>query len=144
MPRKIVKKWEPHKSVDRPSSYEASVWYKDQTNTLVRETDNVAIYKDKYPACDGHLLFIPKRHVEDYFGLYQPELNSFNKLLVKHKESLMSRDKNVTGFNVGMNNGEDAGQTIYHCHIHLIPRRKGDIENPRGGIRGVIPEKKEY
>ena len=72
------------------------------------------------------------------------ELNSFNNLLVKHKKLIMKRNKDVTGFNIGMNNGEDAGQTIYHCHIHLIPRRKGDIKNPRGGIRGVIPEKKEY
>ena len=111
---------------------------------ILDEDEFMMVVKDKYPVTKGHLLFIPKRHVEDYFGLYQPELNSFNKLLVKHKELLMSRDKNVTGFNVGMNNGEDAGQTIYHCHIHLIPRRKGDIENPRGGIRGVIPEKKEY
>ena len=102
------------------------------------------VVKDKYPVTKGHLLFIPKRHVEDYFGLYQPELNSFNNLLVKHKKLIMKRNKDVTGFNIGMNNGEDAGQTIYHCHIHLIPRRKGDIKNPRGGIRGVIPEKKEY
>ena len=89
-------------------------------------------------------MFIPKRHVEDYFGLYQPELNSLNKFITLYKDKIMSKDKTVTGFNIGMNNGEDAGQTIFHCHVHLIPRRKGDIKNPRGGVRGVIPEKKDY
>ena len=111
---------------------------------ILDEDEFMMVVKDKYPVTKGHLLFIPKRHVEDYFGLYQPELNSFNNLLVKHKKLIIKRNKDVTGFNIGMNNGEDAGQTIYHCHIHLIPRRKGDIKNPRGGIRGVIPEKKEY
>ena len=64
--------------------------------------------------------------------------------LIVEKEIITKKDKLVTGFNIGMNNGEDAGQTIFHCHVHLIPRRKGDIKNPRGGIRGVIPSKKDY
>ena len=102
------------------------------------------VVKDNFPVTKHHTLFIPKRHVEDYFGLHQPELNSLNKFLAKHKEIISKKDKSVTGFNIGMNNGEDAGQTIFHCHVHLIPRRKGDIKNPRGGIRGVIPSKKDY
>jgi ATP adenylyltransferase len=111
---------------------------------IVDEDEFMLVVKDNFPVTKHHTLFIPKRHVEDYFGLYQPELNSLNKFLAKHKEIISKKDKSVTGFNIGMNNGEDAGQTIFHCHIHLIPRRKGDIKNPRGGIRGVIPSKKDY
>ena len=65
-------------------------------------------------------------------------------MLQKHKDLIIKKDKTVTGFNIGMNNGEDAGQTVFHCHVHLIPRRKGDIKNPRGGVRGVIPSKQKY
>ncbi len=111
---------------------------------IIDEDDFMFVLKDNYPVTKHHTLFIPKRHVEDYFGLYQPELNSLNSLIAKHKEKIIKKDKTVTGFNIGTNNGEDAGQTIFHCHVHLIPRRKGDIKNPRGGIRGVIPNKKDY
>lgn len=111
---------------------------------IIDEDDFMMVLKDNYPVTKNHTLFIPKRHVEDYFGLYQPELNSLNKFITLYKDKIMIKDKTVTGFNIGMNNGEDAGQTIFHCHVHLIPRRKGDIKNPRGGVRGVIPEKKDY
>ena len=111
---------------------------------VIDEDDFIMVVKDNYPVTKHHTLFIPKRHVEDYFGLFQPELNSLNKFITLYKEKIMSKDKLVTGFNIGMNNGEDAGQTIFHCQIHLIPRRKGDIKNPRGGVRGVIPNKKDY
>ena len=87
---------------------------------------------------------IPKRHVADYFGLFQPELNSANRLLQKIKKQLLAEDQTISGFNIGTNAGEAAGQTIFHCHIHLIPRRDGDAENPRGGVRGVIPGKQSY
>ena len=66
------------------------------------------------------------------------------KILKKEKQSLLNLDKTISAFNVGVNAGKDAGQSIMHCHIHLIPRRKGDIENPRGGVRGVIPSKQKY
>ena len=65
-------------------------------------------------------------------------------MLQRHKDLITKKDNTVTGFNIGMNNGEDAGQTVFHCHVHLIPRRKGDIKNPRGGVRGIIPNKKDY
>ena len=71
-------------------------------------------------------------------------MNDLNKILKNQRQSLLDLDKEITGFNVGINAGKDAGQTIMHCHIHLIPRRKGDIENPRGGVRGVIPSKQKY
>ena len=85
-----------------------------------------------------------KTHVSDYFELYQPEINACNRLIAEMKNKIGKSDKTVKGFNLGINSGVVAGQTIMHCHIHLIPRRKGDIENPRGGIRGVIPSKQKY
>ena len=96
---------------------------------------------DSYPVTERHTLVIPKRHVSDFFDLYQPEINSVHALLGKIQKAIEGLDETVTGFNVGWNSGEDAGQTILHCHIHLIPRRKGDTPTPRGGVRGVIPEK---
>jgi ATP adenylyltransferase len=89
-------------------------------------------------------LVIPIRHTANYFDLHQPELNACNQLLESMKEEILKQDDTVTGFNIGMNNGKDAGQTIFHCHIHLIPRRKGDVDNPRGGVRGIIPSKQSY
>ena len=111
---------------------------------IIDEDEFMVVIKDGFPVTKHHTLIIPKRHVADYFGLHQPELNSLNSMLQKHKDLITKKDKTVTGFNIGMNNGEDAGQTVFHCHIHLIPRRKGDIENPRGGVRGIIPENKDY
>jgi diadenosine tetraphosphate (Ap4A) HIT family hydrolase len=90
------------------------------------------------------MLIIPKRHVASYFELGQAEYNAVNHLLLEQKKDIMERDKNVSGFNVGVNCGKDAGQTVFHCHIHLIPRRKGDVENPLGGVRHTIPGKGFY
>ena len=73
----------------------------------------------------------------------EPTLN-LKEAVEKHKDKLQKIDSTITGFNMGINDGEDAGQTIFHCHIHLIPRRKGDVENARGGVRGVIPSKQSY
>lgn len=111
---------------------------------IIDEDEFMIVIKDGFPVTKHHSLIIPKRHVADYFGLHQPELNSLNKMLQKHKELIIKKDKTVTGFNIGINNGEDAGQTVFHCHVHLIPRRKGDLKNPRGGVRGIIPNKKDY
>jgi ATP adenylyltransferase len=100
--------------------------------------------RDNYPVTKHHTLVIPKRHVSDFFELHQPEINAIHSLLDRVKREIEELDESVTGFNVGINSGEDAGQTIFHCHIHLIPRRKGDMKNPRGGVRGVIPNKRIY
>ncbi len=102
-----------------------------------------AVY-DGYPVTEYHILIIPKRHTPTYFDLYQPEVNACNQLLQDMKARVEEKDKTVTGFNIGMNNGKDAGQTIFHCHIHLIPRRQGDVDTPKGGVRGVIPSKQGY
>lgn len=111
---------------------------------IVAEDELSYAIRDGYAVTPGHALVIPKRHVADYFGLFQPELNSANRLLQKIKKQLLAEDQTISGFNIGTNAGEAAGQTIFHCHIHLIPRRDGDAENPRGGVRGVIPGKQSY
>ena len=102
-----------------------------------------AIY-DAFPVTNLHTLIIPKRHVSDFFSLYQPEKNAISNLLDLQRKEILNSDPSVTGFNVGNNVGEDAGQTIMHCHTHLIPRRHSDLAEPRGGVRGVIPDKQKY
>ncbi len=114
-----------------------------QTKVIAENELCVAI-KDGYPVTEGHMLIIPKRHVSDYFDLYQPERNAIEALLHEQRQQLCQSDASVSGFNVGANSGEDAGQTVLHCHVHLIPRRSGDVENPRGGVRGVIAKKQQY
>lgn len=100
--------------------------------------------RDHYPVTPLHTLILPMRHVADYFDLKQPEVNAVHALLQQEKDRLRSQDSSIDGFNIGMNCGETAGQTIFHCHVHLIPRRKGDVENPRGGVRHLIPGKGFY
>lgn len=89
-------------------------------------------------------LIIPKRHIASYFELTDDELRQTHDLLKAQRHEILRADSTVSGFNIGINVGEDAGQTVFHCHFHLIPRRKGDTKNPRGGVRGVIPSKQDY
>jgi ATP adenylyltransferase len=114
------------------------------TDRVIAENELCFAVRDQYPVTELHSLVIPKRHVSDFFDLYQPERNAIHAMLDEQRRVIQETDASVTGFNVGINAGEDAGQTISHCHVHLIPRRKGDIENPRGGVRGVIPDKRIY
>ena len=100
--------------------------------------------KDSYPVSKFHSLIVPKRHVETYFDLNEEEIQACNDLILKTKEKILKLDSSVKGFNIGTNAGKVAGQSIMHCHIHLIPRREGDVENPQGGIRSVIPSKQHY
>lgn len=102
-----------------------------------------AIY-DGFAVTEGHTLIIPKRHVPDYFDLHNAEHNAIEQLLKQQRELLLANDPTITGWNVGINAGISAGQTVHHVHIHLIPRRDGDMEDPRGGVRGVIPSKQKY
>ncbi len=108
------------------------------------ENDLALSFKDLYPVTNGHTLVIPKRKVQSFFDLTEEEIAAMFELLHLQKEDLKNKDSSITGFNIGINDGEDAGQTIMHCHIHLIPRRSGDMIDPRGGVRGVIPEKQSY
>jgi len=111
---------------------------------IIYSSKSVFVVRDSYPVTKLHTLIIPHRHVSNFFDLNKNELNDLNKILKKERLSLLNLDKEITAFNVGVNAGKDAGQSIMHCHIHLIPRRKGDNENPRGGVRGVIPSKQKY
>ena len=99
---------------------------------------------DSYPVSEFHSLIVPKRHVETYFELTYDEIQACNELIFKTKEKILKLDSSVNGFNIGTNAGKVAGQSIMHCHIHLIPRREGDVEDPQGGVRSVIPKKQHY
>lgn len=98
---------------------------------------------DRYPVTPGHILIIPKRHFPDFFQTTEQERKALFELLDQCKLYLEAKYK-PNGYNIGINCGDAAGQTIFHVHVHLIPRYKGDIDNPRGGVRGVIPEKRIY
>ncbi|MGE5306704.1 MAG: HIT domain-containing protein [Alphaproteobacteria bacterium] len=100
--------------------------------------------RDGNPVTPFHTLIIPRRHVESFFDLYGAERNAIFALLDEMKSDIENQDATVEGFNIGVNNGEVAGQSVPHVHVHLIPRRRGDVENPRGGVRGVIPRKASY
>ena len=98
---------------------------------------------DKYPVNKGHCLIVPHRVYPDYFDSTPKEISGMNELLFKTKEYLQNK-YNPSGFNIGINCGESSGQTVFHLHIHLIPRYKGDVDDPTGGVRGVIPSKQKY
>ena len=114
----------------------------DDDKIIYQDSSWFAVY-DNYPVSKGHVLLIPKRHVKTYFELNYVELASVgvNIGIVKR---ILDKKFNPTGYNIGINCGESAGQTIPHCHIHIIPRYDGDVEDPRGGVRGCIPEKMKY
>jgi diadenosine tetraphosphate (Ap4A) HIT family hydrolase len=114
----------------------------DMTNQILENEFWIGIY-DKYPVTDGHILIITKRHCSDYFECTDEEKYSLIEMIDVTKKFL-DNEFDHTGINVGFNVGMDSGQTIFHTHIHVIPRYKGDTENPRGGVRGVIPSKQNY
>jgi diadenosine tetraphosphate (Ap4A) HIT family hydrolase len=114
----------------------------DSSRILYQDSTWIAIY-DGYPVSKGHVLLIPKRHCASYFDLNFIELESVSVTIGIVKRLLVKKFK-PDGYNIGINCGEAAGQTVPHCHIHIIPRYNGDMEDPRGGVRGVIPEKQKY
>ena len=116
----------------------------DCAGRMIAENELCYAIRDGFPVTENHTLIIPKRHVADYFDLYQPELNAIHQMISKQRQDILETDETVLGFNVGVNSGLVAGQTIFHAHIHLIPRREGDVVDPRGGVRGVIPNKQGY
>tara|TARA_B100001057_G_C22639345_1_gene867600 strand:- start:334 stop:735 length:402 start_codon:yes stop_codon:yes gene_type:complete len=115
-----------------------------QRQKIIFENKLMYATYDSYPVSKFHSLIIPKRHIDNYFKLSKEELISINQIIHKIKNEIDSKDKSVKGFNIGTNSGKVAGQTIMHCHIHLIPRRKDDVINPQGGVRAVIPSKQHY
>jgi diadenosine tetraphosphate (Ap4A) HIT family hydrolase len=111
---------------------------------VVSENDLAYAIRDGYPVTQGHTLVIPKRHVLDFFDLTDEELLQMNRLLHSERAILLKLYPDIGGFNIGANCGEIAGQSVWHCHLHLIPRRKGDVARPKGGVRHVIPNKGHY
>lgn len=98
---------------------------------------------DAFPVNPGHALIIPKRHVADYFDLTEDEVVAMQALL-REVKAIVEKRFNPDGYNIGVNVNAAAGQSVFHVHMHLIPRYKGDVENPKGGVRGVIPSKQKY
>lgn len=117
---------------------------KEIVTRSIADNGPVLAIEDKYPVTPGHLLVIPQRHTPDYFTMTSHERQCAEELIRYFKNEIPQKDKSVSGFNVGMNCGEVAGQTVMHAHIHLIPRREGDVQDPRGGIRHMIAGKGYY
>ena len=111
---------------------------------IVFQDENFYVIRDAYPVTKNHTLIILNEHDKTYFDLEDKDIVQLNNIIKLQKKSLMDEDNSITGFNIGINQGESAGQTVIHLHIHLIPRRKGDVNDPRGGVRGVIPSKQKY
>jgi len=99
---------------------------------------------DTHPVSNLHCLIIPKRHFADFFDLNNAELIACNDIIKIIKKEIIEKDKTVKAFNIGTNAGKISGQSIMHCHIHLIPRRDGDVEDPQGGVRSVIAKNQHY
>ena len=110
---------------------------------IIVENELARAFYDEFPVSKGHILIIPKRHVANFFELEQKELNDINSLILECKK-IIDNKYAPDGYNIGVNVGEHAGQSVFHVHVHLIPRYKGDVANPKGGVRGVIPEKQNY
>lgn len=114
------------------------------SDRVALDLGSVVAFEDGFPVTAGHYLVVPERHVEDFFLMSAEERSDAERALFILRERLSSEDPTIEGFNVGINCGTAAGQTVAHAHIHLIPRRSGDTPNPRGGIRGVIPGRMSY
>ena len=115
-----------------------------KTSGVAHENELAYASYDTYPVSNLHCLIIPKRHLRDYFDLTNDELIACNDLIKKIKIEITAKDKTVKAFNIGTNAGKISGQSIMHCHIHIIPRREGDVESPQGGVRSVIPKNQHY
>jgi ATP adenylyltransferase len=113
-------------------------------NRIVDANGLAYAIRDMYPVTELHTLVIPRRHKASCFDLEQAEIDALLQLLEKTRSAILGQDASVQAFNIGINDGEVSGQTIAHCHIHLIPRRKGDVKDPRGGVRHTIPGRGNY
>ena len=120
------------------------LFYNSKSSGIVHQNELAYASYDTYPVSNFHCLIIPKRHINDYFDLTNDELVACNNLIKIIKNEIIDKDNTVEGFDIGTNVGKISGQSIMHCHIHVIPRRKGDAENPQGGVRSVIPKNQHY
>ena len=127
------------------SSLEDCIFCSKKNCKIIKSTKFFFIIRDTaYPVTKHHTLIVTNRHGSSYFDLDKDEIAELDKVIKQQKKELINLDNSISGYNIGVNIGEDAGQSIMHCHIHLIPRRKGDVKDPRGGVRGVIPSKQKY
>lgn len=117
--------------------------YQTKRSNYIYENELVYAIKDQFPVSPGHALVITKRHFASYFDATKEEILAIDEAMRAVKD-LIEEIYHPDGYNIGVNQGADAGQTIMHLHVHLIPRYKGDVKNPRGGVRGAIPGKQHY
>ena len=122
----------------------ACVFCHPAPDRVVASNEFAYAVRDTSPVTPMHTLILPRRHVASYFDMAPEEDRAIRDLLSLLRQEIEAADPVVEGFNIGINVGEVAGQTIFHCHVHLIPRRRGDVANPRGGVRAVIPGKANY
>jgi len=114
-----------------------------EKHTIIAENDLFYARWDNFPVSKGHCEMVPKKHIESFFDLNNDDLIQLYDLIKKVK-SIIQNKHHPNAFNIGINDGKEAGRTIHHLHVHLIPRYKGDVENPRGGVRHIIPGKGDY
>lgn len=115
----------------------------ERKGEILAEFKHCFVMKDQFPVSNGHLLIIPHEHTPDWFAASEEVRLDIMYALNLMKEKLEA-EYHPDGYNIGMNCGASAGQTVMHLHVHLIPRYKEDMQDPRGGVRGVIPEKQKY
>jgi len=115
----------------------------EEGREIILSSTHCIAFHDGFPVSEGHTLIVPKRHVSDFFDLSEEEAADMYKCAVKVK-GILSEKFHPDGFNVGVNVGKAAGQSVFHVHMHIIPRYEGDVPHPRGGVRGVIPAKQNY
>ncbi|MBL1275860.1 MAG: HIT family protein [Ectothiorhodospiraceae bacterium] len=110
---------------------------------IIGECDDTITFIDSYPATPGHTLVIPKRHFPSFFEATEDELLAIGKAIQKAK-AVLDKEFTPDGYNIGINVGEAAGQSVEHLHVHIMPRYKGDVEDPRGGVRWILRNKANY
>lgn len=113
------------------------------TRRVIAQCELTQTLRDGFPISPGHTLIIPRRHFATYFQATPEELIAINGAINRAK-ILLDEEFMPDGYNIGINNGAAAGQTVFHLHVHLIPRFEGDVEDPRGGVRWLFPEKADY
>ncbi len=115
-----------------------------ETSGAIAGNELAFAIRDANPVTPLHALVLPRRHAATYFDLTPDEVAAIDRLLRQLREEIVAQDAGVEGFNIGVNVGRIAGQTVFHCHVHLIPRRRGDVADPWGGVRAIIPGKARY
>jgi len=138
-----IYRYRPYPQLDVDGSSDCPFCSPSTDSTLITESAQAYALLDKYPVTDGHTLVLPKRHVGNYFELSEREQTAC-WIMVNRVQSILQDQCDPDSFNVGINVGTEAGQTVPHAHVHVIPRYEGDVDDPTGGVRNVIPEKGNY